>query len=238
MGTVTVIFENKIQTVDLDKCWDIHSEIVRNIEVKISEFEGMKCEDFKNQLEKLITYIENERETHKECYTRQPPYPNLDDDEYIKHFYRICNAKTNCNYISAQYKKLIELKDDTGISCESDQDSVIKNVEELKGKSDEAISQPNEKVSKIITSEINDSQSGAHNSNPLNGNAHDWQAVGSQTDEDHLFVDKDVAVFFTTKYRAAETSISGKPGDRSYPLISTNRADDFMISISFVGTPD
>ncbi|GAB69703.1 CYIR protein, partial [Plasmodium cynomolgi strain B] len=88
------------------------------------------------------------------------------------------------------------------------------------------------------TSEINNSQSDARKGNPLNGNAHDWQAVGSHTDEDHLSVDKDVAVFSTTEYRAAETSISGKPGDRSSPLIVTDSADDCMISLSSVGTAD
>ncbi|GAB69716.1 CYIR protein, partial [Plasmodium cynomolgi strain B] len=192
------------QTLDLYECKSLFLEIVGDIQVKIAEFEENKHADVKDECEKLITHILEEKEKHKECYTKGFPYPNLVDNEHIKSFYRICNAKTNCNFISPQYIELIKLKDDTEISCKSDQDSVIKNVKEPKGNAGEGASQPNVEDPKIITPETIPPQRNTHKSNSLNCNALDWQAVGSQTDEDHLSVDKDIAVFSTTEYRAAK----------------------------------
>ncbi|CAI7721634.1 PIR protein [Plasmodium vivax] len=86
------------------------------------------------------------------------------------------------------------------------------------------------------TSETIDPKSDAPNSQPLNGNANGAQNVGSQTDEEHTSVNKDGAVASTTANRAAGTSISGNPADRSPPPIVTDRAVDGGISLPSVGT--
>ncbi|GAB69764.1 CYIR protein [Plasmodium cynomolgi strain B] len=220
MATVIVNFDNQRQTLDLGECLSIYSEIVGKIKGKIAEFKRKECADFKDECKQLIAHINEEKEKLKKCDTKSFPYFNLDVNEDIKRFYGICNANTDSNYILPQCKNLTELKDDTQISYERNQDSV-KSVKEPKGNTGEGISQLNEKDSQKINSETIAARSDEHNSQPIN---------------DHLSVDKDVAVFSTTEYRAPETSISGKPGDRSSPLIATDRADDFMISLSSVGT--
>ncbi|GAB69627.1 CYIR protein [Plasmodium cynomolgi strain B] len=123
-GTVTVIFDNNSKTLDKVECLSIYAEIVEHVQVKIAEFKEKGHANFKDECEKLITYIKQEKEKHKECYTKWSLDLNLDNYEDIN------------------------------------------------------------------------------------------------------------------EYRAAETSISGKPRDRRSPLIVTDSANDCMISLSSVGTAD
>ncbi|GAB69657.1 CYIR protein [Plasmodium cynomolgi strain B] len=170
VGTVTVKFDNINQTLDSDKCFSLYSEIVEEIQGKNEEFEGKNHADFKDECEKLTRYIKEENQKLKECYTKWFLDLNLDVDEQINRFYRICSANTSSNYILPQDKKSNELIDGTKISCETNQDCV-KEVKEPKGKAGEGTSQPNEKDPKIITSETKALQSNTHNSQPINGTA-------------------------------------------------------------------
>ncbi|SCA60877.1 VIR protein [Plasmodium vivax] len=88
------------------------------------------------------------------------------------------------------------------------------------------------------TSETIASQRDAHNNQTLNDSAHGRQGVRSQTDENHTLVDEDASMVPTTENLAERTSVSGKPGDRSFTPIAADRADGGRISPPPVGTTD